>query len=326
MGKGKCLIISMAVLGALLAVPPLVAAQDDGPVRINESFVMGDTGYQMNLVLDGDQVVYANVTPSFEPPPELQTGIYAFDFTGSVYFINGAIPFPISINDLFQGTLFYDPSSLTKSDVAPYLAYYGPNDSTIAGIDVSFASGQAFETITLNYSAVYNNNPNGNSDTFFFTAYLSPVPPFSGVDGDISVLFNLTDHTGTVFNGLDYPTILNYADWDEHQFQINFVGSDGSQWQISGLPTSLSPSVSFQAKNKSASPAVQQSTSVNDGTLTVEDISATLICDDNDEDGQPDAGTCLEKTAVERNIMEKSGDGSRYCYYTTTGQRVCKTF
>jgi len=34
---------------------------------------------------------------------------------------------------------------------------------------------------------------------------------------------------------------------------------------------------------------------------------------------------CKPKTFVERNIIDKSGDGSTYCYYTTFGQRVCKT-
>jgi hypothetical protein len=34
---------------------------------------------------------------------------------------------------------------------------------------------------------------------------------------------------------------------------------------------------------------------------------------------------CLPKTAVERNIIEKSGDNSKYCYNSTAGTQVCKT-
>jgi hypothetical protein len=34
---------------------------------------------------------------------------------------------------------------------------------------------------------------------------------------------------------------------------------------------------------------------------------------------------CLPKAFVERNIMNKSGEESRWCYTDTTGQQVCRT-
>jgi hypothetical protein len=34
---------------------------------------------------------------------------------------------------------------------------------------------------------------------------------------------------------------------------------------------------------------------------------------------------CLPKTAVERNIIEQSGDNSKFCYNSTAGTQVCKT-
>ena len=53
-----------------------------------------------------------------------------------------------------------------------------------------------------------------------------------------------------------------------------------------------------------------------------EPIGNAFICD-KDASGNP--VNCKPKTFVEQNIMDKSGDDSTYCYYTKTGQRVCKT-
>jgi len=52
-----------------------------GPERINESFVMGDTGCQMNIVLDGGTgaIVSADLGPAFEPPAPPPT-VYTFNF------------------------------------------------------------------------------------------------------------------------------------------------------------------------------------------------------------------------------------------------------
>jgi hypothetical protein len=58
-------------------------------------------------------------------------------------------------------------------------------------------------------------------------------------------------------------------------------------------------------------------------TLPIEPISKTIICD---KDVSENPVNCKAKKFVEQNIIDKSGDGSRYCYYTTTGQQVCKTF
>jgi len=48
-------------------------------------------------------------------------------------------------------------------------------------------------------------------------------------------------------------------------------------------------------------------------------INGTYSCDFT-------SNNCEPLRYVERNIMEKSGDGSRYCYTDTTGQQVCRTF
>ena len=55
-----------------------------------------------------------------------------------------------------------------------------------------------------------------------------------------------------------------------------------------------------------------------DITNLIEPIGNAFICVD-------DRTKCKPKTFVEQNIMDKSGDDSTYCYYTKTGQRVCKT-
>jgi hypothetical protein len=111
---------------------------------------------------------------------------------------------------------------------------------------------------------------------------------------------------------------------------IYIPGPAQSIWQVDGNLTSLvpSPPEGIIILN---SAAVQQSAADCEGSLPIEQlISDTLVCEDCTDNGD---GTftcspekCQPKTYVERNIMEKSGDGSRYCYYTTTGQQVCKTF
>ncbi|MBI5568861.1 MAG: hypothetical protein HY914_02855 [Desulfomonile tiedjei] len=55
-------------------------------------------------------------------------------------------------------------------------------------------------------------------------------------------------------------------------------------------------------------------------SLTIESIGATSICTDANV---PE--TCQPLNFVQKNIMAKSGDHSTFCYYTTTGYRVCKT-
>jgi len=57
--------------------------------------------------------------------------------------------------------------------------------------------------------------------------------------------------------------------------------------------------------------------------LTVESLSKAFVCDDG---GNGNPVNCHPKRFVEQNIIDKSGDDSTYCYYTTTGQRVCKKF
>jgi len=59
-----------------------------------------------------------------------------------------------------------------------------------------------------------------------------------------------------------------------------------------------------------------------DITISKESIGKAFICD---KDGSGLPFNCKPKTFVEQNIMDKSGDDSTYCYYTKTGQRVCKT-
>ena len=59
-----------------------------------------------------------------------------------------------------------------------------------------------------------------------------------------------------------------------------------------------------------------------DITNSKETIGKAFICD---KDGSGLPINCKPKTFVEQNIMDKSGDDSTYCYYTKTGQRVCKT-
>lgn len=333
MGKGKYLIISMTFLALLLASSSIVIAQDDGPVRINESFVLGDTGCQMNVALEGDAIVAATVSPAFAPPPE-PPGIYVFEFTGYVPSTAGSLPFDVSAGDQytgtpFSGTLTYAPSTLELVIANPDENVYHPVESTIADISITYylgdGSSQSFETTDLEYLGTNNDALSTGTaiyDRFVFSSFVSSDPLLEEAN-PIRFNFTLVDWTASVFSGLDIPTNLNFEDWTNNYLTVSPVGN---AWAVYGTLLSLEQ-YEFQAKNKAASAAVQQSTSQCNETLTVENISATVICDDNNEDGEPDdPSACLEKTAVEQNIMEKSGDGSRYCYYTTTGQRVCKTF
>jgi hypothetical protein len=328
MGERKHIGISTAVLAALLAIPSLSPAQG-GPVRLNESFVLGDTGCQMNLALEGDQVVSANLGPAFEPPPEPFT-VYSFNFTGSVAEITAIswgppLPIPVSIGDIFNGTLTYDPTTFTR-DVLSNVVQYLPNPATIGNIKFSFGSGQSFESIYFpyNYALVYNNTPN---DSFSINAYIWPDPPISGLDNNNLVDFILADSSGTALSSFDFPTNLNFGDWTERIFQFILRAGD-SQLAVSGALSSLAP---VSVPSPSPSPMPPPGAAVCTGELPiVEQITQTLICKDCTEN--PDGSfacspeNCERKKYVERNIMEKSGDGSTYCYYTKTGQRVCKTF
>lgn len=331
MGKRKFLVISVAVLAFLLAGSSLVSAQD-GPVRVNESFVLGDTSCQMNVVLEGDQVIAANVAPAYELPPEPPPStVYSFSFSGVVASVTneGGTPPIISVSpgDNFSGTFTYDFSTFVVSNSNEYSVYYTGIPSSVGSMSVSFPS-QAFESTSFLSSLVNNNGgPNGVNDYYYFAVQpVSPVPPLNEQFNYIQMSLHLQDDNGDVLSGLDYPTSFILSDWSEvHQILINIYYGIGLVETVRGTVNSLSPAPAPFAPSQATSPVVQQSNGVCEGELSIEFITDTLICDD-DGSGSPILETCEPKISVERNIMEKSGDGSRYCYYTTTGQRICKTF
>jgi hypothetical protein len=62
-------IVLLIVVMVTVAASPSFSVAGGSPVRYNESFVMGDTGCQMNLVLDGDSVVVASLSPAYQNGP-----------------------------------------------------------------------------------------------------------------------------------------------------------------------------------------------------------------------------------------------------------------
>ena len=335
MGKRQFLIIVIAALVAVLAGSPPVVAQSDGPTRINESFALGDSGCQMNVEIEGDTIVSANLSPAFEPPPEPEGPvIYSFDFTGFIsgwYDPSSLLPFVVTEFEPVHGTFLYAPSSFLVENRSATEAYYSPGDSTLAGIQISFDfSNQMFEFGSFISSSVFNN------DTYVYDYYsfiggVSPNPYFE-INSLTNVGLFLQDIDGNALNGLNYPTSFTLEDWtvDKREFQVSVYYPGSGFSYIYGKLSTLVASEPFVAKG--ASPTVQQSTANCEETLTVEDITATVVCNDFDGDGLPDqipdsdptVYDCLQKTAVERPIMERSGDGSTYCYYVGR-QRVCKT-
>ena len=350
MGKRKWMGRCIAVLGALLAGPALSAAQEPvPPVRINESFVMGDTGCQMNIVLDGvtGGLVSAELGPAFEPPAPPPPMQYSFDFTGEVHNATGDPPSGITVGTTYSGTLTYAPSTFALGDTTSDSQDYLPatDGSTIATLSVTFFNAdsqaiQSFQTSTFGSSSVVNNRPDCCSDNVldmygFYSEFMSSDP--SGSAGARSILF-LRDEDPTnpdALSGLAYPTILNLADWSSPSSRLTVYALDS--WQVDGRLTSLAPSVvpippGGIIINSLASPTVQQSAAVPEwcvGSPPIESITATSVCKDcsDNGDGTFDCtqATCEIKTAVEQNIMEKSGDGSTYCYYDKLGRRVCRT-
>jgi hypothetical protein len=326
MGKGKYTGIFIVVLVAFLASPSLYAAQ--GPVRINESFVLGDSGCQMNLELEGDAVISANLGPAFVPPAATPT-IYSFNFSGIVDGVDGLLNFGVGQDSLFTGTLTYAPSTFILGQSFPNYQEYLPNESTIAGITINFNLGelgiQSFQDNTSSFSSVRNNDP--FDEYRYHSGWLTSDPPQLGTTWS---MFALTDSTANALTTLDYPTNFIFNNWGDRRLDIFNDGPSQLPWHIGGILTSLvpSPPEGIIILN---SAAVQQSAADCEGSLPIEQlISDTLVCEDCTDNGD---GTftcspekCQPKTYVERNIMEKSGDGSRYCYYTTTGQQVCKTF
>jgi hypothetical protein len=66
MKQGKYIAWLVVVLVFMLAVPSISLA---APGRLTESFVMGDTGCQMNVQLDNDTLLNASVGPANVKPP-----------------------------------------------------------------------------------------------------------------------------------------------------------------------------------------------------------------------------------------------------------------
>ena len=347
MGKRKWMGIYIAALVALLAGPSLSSAA--GPERINESFVMGDTGCQMNIELDGDTggIVSAELGPAFEPPASPPPVQYSFNFTGVVHSVTGTPPNGISIDTTYTGTLTYAPSTFalgaTTSDSQ---LYESAGSSTIATLSVVFNNAgspaiQSFQTSSFGYSSVVNNTPDctgcsGNIlDMYDFYSENMSSNPFLNF-GVQSILF-LRDEDPTnpdALSGLAYPTNLNLADWSSPSSRLTVFAS--GSWQVDGRLTSLTPTGVPSPPdgiiiNSVVSPTALESAAVTGcvESLPVGLISDTLICKDcsDNGDGTFDCtqATCEAKTAVEQNIMEKSGDGSTYCYYDKLGRRVCKT-
>jgi hypothetical protein len=122
---------------------------------------------------------------------------------------------------------------------------------------------------------------------------------------------------------LAIPSFSSAQDGPVRQVESFVLGNTGCQMNLS--------LEGDRVISANLTPAFGQSGSAicQDGLL-IEDVGKTLICVDCTEnpDGTVTCGAenCEPKTYVEQNIMEKSGDGSTYCYYTTTRQRVCKTF
>lgn len=342
MGKRKWMGIYIAVLAALLVGPSLSVAA--GPELINNSFVLGDSGCQMNIALDGGTgaIVSADLGPAFEPPPME----YSFNFTGTVQSVSGSQPPPAGIGagTSFSGTLTYAPSTFAFGTTNPDSQLYVPaGSSTIATLSVTyygadnFTEIQSFQTSAFGYSSVINNTgiAPGIDMYDFYSASMSSNPSLDVVARSV---FFLRDDAGAALTGLAYPTNLNLADWNSTKTLQVYVPIDGESfiWTINGTLTSLArvPSPpSGIGINSVASLTALESTAVTGCVelLHVGSISDTLICKECSDNGDgtfdcSGAGAgCEPKTAVERNIMEKSGDGSTYCYYDKTGQRVCKT-
>lgn len=290
----------IAVLFSIVAAPSLSVATP--PTRINESFVLGTTGCQMNLTLQNDAVIAANIGQAFELPlVEIGTdetwraiGASASSESpppGAGWNTNVAFPnaWGSAKLQVMDQTLCNSGACIwatnNKFDAIIYAWFRKTFDITGNIISATLA-GSADD-----YAQVYVNGT---------LVYTDPSPTFANDFGPIPIAPSLL-HAGT--NLIAAYAKDNPSPPYEHSFRakLAIVTSAPS-------PDPLSPPPSCSST----------------GDLPIENITDTLICDD-DGSGQPVLSTCKPKTAVERNIMEKSGDGSTYCYYTKTGSRVCKT-
>jgi hypothetical protein len=343
MGNRNNIGIFLSVLAALLACSSGPVAADGPPVRIGESFELGDTGCQMNLAVAGDEVIAADISPAFEPPPEPPP---TYSFTGQVHSITGVPPFGIAPNDSFSGTLTYSSSTFAlrdptercpDSECKEYIPR--PDGSTIARMSITYSGSQFFQTEVFGSSAVIDDRTvdDIHVDMYdFYSASLSSNPRISG-NGNVRSVFFLRDDSGNALDNTDYPANLADQDWPTiRSVQVYVPGGASNIWAINGALASLSPV--FSASPAPAPPPIvppppppggQPGPAVCQGTLVIGSIRDTLLCENctENEDGSftCDKANCAPKTAVERNTMEKSGNGSTYCYYTTTRQRVCKT-
>jgi hypothetical protein len=170
-------------------------------------------------------------------------------------------------------------------------------------------------------------------DDFVFYSETMDSTPTLGITVSAGIFFRDQIPPLSALSSIAIPTVLNLGDWDwYHWLRVSSTGN----FDFVGTLTSLAP-----ASVPSPSPSPIPPPPIPPGGAGVPEwcvgsqpiglISDTLVCNDCIESGdgtfdcQAPGATCETKTAVERNIMEKSGDGSTYCYYTKTGQRVCKT-
>jgi hypothetical protein len=305
----------------------------------------------MNIVLDGGTgaIVSADLGPAFVPPVPPPTG-YTFYFTGFVHGVpNIPSDVPVAVNDTFQGSFTYVPSSLVSGGAGNYLP--ASDGSTIASQGVTYYRGttemMSFQSNTIdgiliynNFGATYGTPPNetyADVDLVRLDYSMSSTPQIitTPIKSTLIIRDEAPDDPDALpdaLNSLDIPTYLNLADWNSNKTFTMFFGTGTSSWIGGTLETltSASPSPPITL----ASPTVQQSAAVPEwcvGSPPIELITSTSVCKDCADNGdgtfncEAEGATCETKTAVERNIMEKSGDGSTYCYYDKMGRRVCKT-
>jgi hypothetical protein len=310
----------IAVLFSIVAVPSLSVAQGP-PTRIYESFALGTTGCQMNLVLQDDEVLEAAVGPAFEPPTVPEPVVIDTDSTWLAW-----APDPIECTSLacpspgagWNTNILFDTTELTGWKSAAVVKA-APCSETFLGACIWY---DTFESGDHN---VYFRK------TFNIIGSIQTATITGGFDDDGQIFVNGnsvyldSSEDATDFGPLDIASslvpgtnlIAVYAQDVQdpvNNFHARLVINS------SGVPNPPTGIIINSLLTSSLS--IPSASCAETGGLPIEDITNTLICDD---DGNGNPINCKPKTAVERNIMEKSGDGSQYCYYTTKGQQVCKT-
>ena len=277
--------------------------------------------------VDGDSVYRWSISSITNPPTKYPIGHIDIEFPVNIdpVFTNlvpdPTLPGPKNIEVKIEGCTTYNGVSV---DPLPYI----PTGTTPPGW-ILYPAGKG--------------DPSVSFGTFEYDKYVLKIIPASGT-GECAIpntvpnkIITVTFKGKRLFSGLD-EVLVKASTKGGSAEALHLLGPS----LISGSTTlanqpPLRSVETFKLGNKncvmeilldqegSIAKATTRPFDVSPNGCTEEDITNlkepignAFICVD-------DHTKCKPKTFVEQNIMDKSGDDSTYCYYTKTGQRVCKT-